>query len=81
MAQKYNKDCTGFKRTCNIAFPYHGENFFTTAAYRNDPDNDLIHHTTPTSICGRRAKDQEVAVVRSLQLNCIKQHATANSIL
>ena len=71
-ARKYDKDWTEFKRTCNTAFSYHGDNSFTAAANENDPDAELICHTTSTSICSRWAKDQEVVSVSSLQLDCMK---------
>ena len=39
---KYDNSWTDFKRTCNIAFPYHGDNMFAAAAYDNDPNVKLL---------------------------------------
>ena len=79
-AQKCVKSRTGFKRTCNTAYPYNGDNSFAAAIYGNDPDVKLLRNTTSTSICGRQAKNQEIRSVSSLRLDCSKQYITANPI-
>lgn len=79
-ARKYDKSWTGFKRICNTAFPYHGDNSFAAAAYGYDPNVELLRNTTSTSPCGKKGKDEEIGSFSSLRLDRTKHYVTANPI-
>ena len=51
MPPKYDNSWTDYKRTCNIAFPYHGDNTFAAAAYGSDPTVELLQNTESSSKC------------------------------
>ena len=80
VSRKYDKSLSGFKRIYNTAFPYHGDNSFAAVAYGNDPDIELLHNLTSTSISGKQAKDQETVSVSSLRLDRTKQCVSVMTI-
>ena len=63
MAPKIDRSWTDYKKTCSIAFPYHGDKSFAEAAYGNGPNMELLQNTESSSDCNRSSTNQFIGSV------------------